>query len=243
MSFIVTLYVPEGIVMAADSRLTMNLQLQMPDGNQMVQSFMASDTNQKVYLIGDRFGMSFCGEAAINNVPLAGFINTFIEEKISEKTDVTEIPDALIKYFNQVANKPRITFHVAGYRVEDGISVPYVYIGHVNTGQIQQVNQQNGQNIYGCSWGGDSDIFARLMLPVKVRNHQGEWDELPQHEVPYNFFTLQDAIDFAIYAIDTTSQTIRFKMRPKTVGGPVDVLLLKPGVKPDWVQKKTYHGI
>lgn len=242
MSFIVTLYVPEGIVMAADSRLTVNLQHQMPDGQNMVQSFIASDSNQKLYLIGQRFGLAFCGDAAINNVPLAGFISTFIEEKLSPTTDVTEIPEALINYFNQIGSQPNITFHVTGYRVEDGISVPHVYVGHVHTGQVQRVNFHKGQVSYGCSWGGESDIFARLMIPARVRNQQGGWEDLPHHEVPYNFFTLQDAIDFSIYAIDTTIQTLRFKMRPKTVGGPIDVLVLKSGEAPFWVQRKTYHG-
>ena len=37
---------------------------------------------------------------------------------------------------------------------------------------------------------------------------------------------LQDAIDFAVYAIQTTTDTMRFQARPKTVGGPIDVLLI-----------------
>lgn len=242
MSFIVTLYVPEGMVMAADSRLTINMQQVLPDGNSMIQSFLASDSNQKVYLLDQRFGLSLCGDAAINNIPLAGFINTFVEEKITPATDITEVAESFARYFAEVGNKPNITFHLTGYRVEDGISVPYVYVGHVQTGRIQRVNAATGATSYGCSWGGDSDIFARLMLPAKVRNARGDWDELPHHEVPYNFFTLQDAIDFSVYAIQTTIQTIRFKTRPKTVGGPIDVLVFKPGEIPQWIQKKTYHG-
>ncbi|AZR73608.1 hypothetical protein BBF96_09535 [Anoxybacter fermentans] len=241
MSFIVTLYVPEGIVMAADSRLTMNFQKKLPDGTSLFQSFIASDTNQKLYLINERFGLSLCGEAAINNIPLAGFINTF-EERISSNTDVTEIPEALIKYFKEIGNNPRITFHLSGYRVEEGISIPYVYIGHVSESKFLRVNYRNDQIYYGCSWGGDSDIFARLILPARVKKNRGEWKELPYYEIPYNFFTLQDAIDFAIYAIRTTIQTIRFQTRPKTVGGPIDVLVLKPGEQPYWIQKKNYHG-
>ncbi len=242
MSFIVTLYVPEGIVMAADSRLTMNIQKKLSNDTSRVESFIASDNNQKLYLIDQRFGLSFCGEAAINNIPLAGFINTFIEEKISPDTDIMEIPEALITYFNEIAVKPKITFHLTGYRVEDGISVPYAFIGHINKGYYSRINVKNDQISHGCSWGGESDIFARLVLPVKVKNQRGEWNELRHQDIPYNFFTLQDAIDFAIYAIHTTIQTIRFQIRPKTVGGPIDVLILKPGENPRWIQKKNYYG-
>ena len=54
--------------------------------------------------------------------------------------------------------------------------------------------------------------------------------------------TLQDAIDFSIYAIRTTIDTMRFQARPKNVGGPIDVLLLTPDFKPRWIQKKDYRG-
>ena len=85
MSFIVTLYVPEGIVMAVDIRLTANVQQILPNQSTLVQSFLASDTNQKLYLIDQRFGFALCGEAAIHNIPIAGFIHTFVEENISTR--------------------------------------------------------------------------------------------------------------------------------------------------------------
>ncbi len=48
---------------------------------------------------------------------------------------------------------------------------------------------------------------------------------------------IQDAIDFSIYAIKTTIDTMRFQARPKTVGGPIDVLLITPeGAR--WIRRK-----
>ena len=52
---------------------------------------------------------------------------------------------------------------------------------------------------------------------------------------------IQDAIDFAIYAVRTTIDTIRFQARPKNVGGPIDVLVLTPE-KTSWIQRKEYRG-
>ena len=37
-----------------------------------------------------------------------------------------------------------------------------------------------------------------------------------------------DAIDFAKYAIQTTIDTMKFQQRGKTVGGPIDILIIKP---------------
>jgi hypothetical protein len=56
---------------------------------------------------------------------------------------------------------------------------------------------------------------------------------------------LQDAIDFAIYAVKVTRDTMRFLAKIKTVGGPVDVLIIKPGQGPGraaWIQRKDLCG-
>jgi hypothetical protein len=57
----------------------------------------------------------------------------------------------------------------------------------------------------------------------------------------WDAMALQDAIEFSIYAIRTTIDTMRFQARPKNVGGPIDVLVLTPE-KAQWIQKKSYHG-
>jgi hypothetical protein len=51
-------------------------------------------------------------------------------------------------------------------------------------------------------------------------------------------FTIQDAVDFAVYAIRTTADSMRFQMRPKTVGGPIDVLLLR-AKEARWLSRKS----
>ena len=53
--------------------------------------------------------------------------------------------------------------------------------------------------------------------------------------------TLQDAIDFSIYAIRTTIDTMRFQARPKNVGGAIDVLLLA-AEEARWIQRKELHS-
>ena len=53
--------------------------------------------------------------------------------------------------------------------------------------------------------------------------------------------TIQDAIDFAIYAVRTTIDTMRFQARSKNVGGPVDVLLITPDEPARWIQRKQFR--
>jgi len=66
---------------------------------------------------------------------------------------------------------------------------------------------------------------------------QSTYQALPHFVIPFQFFTLQDAIDFSVYAIQTTIDTIKFQPRAKTVGGPIDVLVIKP-TECIWVSRK-----
>lgn len=66
------------------------------------------------------------------------------------------------------------------------------------------------------------------MQDVWLRLDDGSYAPLPSEDIPWNYFTLQDAVDFARYAVETTIQTMRFKNVVKTVGGSVDILLITP---------------
>jgi hypothetical protein len=105
-----------------------------------------------------------------------------------------------------------------------------------------KVKRLNPPGKPGASWGGEADILARLVQPVAILGQQGEVGQpLPNFPIPWQFFTLQDAIDFCIFAVRSTIDAIRFQPRPKTVGGPIDVLVIKPD-KSFWVQRKELHG-
>jgi hypothetical protein len=100
----------------------------------------------------------------------------------------------------------------------------------------------NAAEIQGASWGGESDTLTRLIQRIGELDETGELKRpLPYYQIPWGFFTLQDAIDFARYAVQTTIDSIRFQPRPKTVGGPVDILVIRPGGAM-WVQRKELHA-
>ena len=61
--------------------------------------------------------------------------------------------------------------------------------------------------------------------------------DLPFEEILWGYFTLQDAVDFARYAVETTIQTMHFKNVIETVGGAVDILVITPD-ETKWLQKE-----
>lgn len=243
MSFVITVYVPEGIVMAADSRLSLNRTTQQGEQTIILQQFESSNSSQKLFLLKNKIGLSTCGNAAINNKPIAGYIDQFIEEKITDSTEVSNVPALLNEFFAERYNNPAINFHVAGFQTENNISVPHVYTCNMANSQYPRVNiDQSGVVDFGCAWSGESESISRLLKPCKILDPLNNWVDLPASGIAYNFFTLQDAIDFAIYAVKVTIDTMRFQSKPKTVGAPIDVLALRVGREPQWIQRKEYHG-
>jgi hypothetical protein len=110
MSFIITLYVREGIVMASDSRLTLNAAEQQSDKQILQVAVGQSDSSYKTFRALERIGISTYGAADIKGVPIAGFIQTFVRE-LDDGTEVDEVPARLLHYFKtlQGPQLPRST--------------------------------------------------------------------------------------------------------------------------------------
>src|SRR5450830_1317140 len=85
MSLIATLFVREGIVMAADSRLTINTHEQQGDSSIVHLAVGQSDSTYKVFLAPHDIGISTCGDADIQDVPIAGNVDSFIAASLQDQ--------------------------------------------------------------------------------------------------------------------------------------------------------------
>ncbi len=103
----------------------------------------------------------------------------------------------------------------------------------------EMVNPRNEVGRQGAIWDGITDILSRLMQNIAYKV-EGKYIDGEPVEIMWNFFTLQDAIDFAQYAIKVTIDTLKFQKREKSVGGPIDILVLKPGSH-QWIAHKELH--
>ena len=240
MSLIVTVYVREGIVMAADSRLTLDANTQQ--GNRQVTKLAVglTDSVRKCFLAPGAVGIATYGAADIGGVPITGYIESFLSERLAGGgQSVDAVPGLLLDYFKQLPGPPATQFHVAGYKAEGGKSVQHVWHLDVAAGTATRINNPDQQ---GAAWGGEADVLSRLVNPLWSKDQAGTLAELPSYPIPWQFFTLQDAIDFAGYAIRATIDTMKFQARPKTVGGAVDVLVLKP-TEAIWISQKTLSAV
>ena len=237
--------------MASDSRTTFNTQdfSPLPDGKGAIitrnQGVHYSDTTYKTFLAPNNSGISTCGTAAIDGKPLTGYVEKFIHEFVEKETDVSSIPQLILDHFRSYTPIPDIIFQVAGYSNVDSALCQKAYRVFVAANHIEELDTSS----QGAAWNGETEILSRIINSLWTQRKGKDpktgddiflYDELKAPPIPWNFFSLQDGIDFATYAINTTIETMRFQERLKTVGGPIDILIIKPDGA-FWASHKTLH--
>ncbi len=232
MSFLITIYVREGIVMASDSRTTFSRKQADKEDAPGQMGIHYSDTTYKTFLTPNNIGISVCGAADIEGAPIGGYIESFIRERITEDVTVDQVPDLLLDHFGKFEPIPQSQFLVAGYKKDEGKMEQQVWNIRMQGKKKTFVNK----NLQGATWAGEGDVMGRFFTNVYSKKEE-EYIKLPGSKVAWGYFTLQDAIDFAVYAVRTTIDTMRFQLRYKTVGGPVDVLVIKPD-RAFWAARK-----
>jgi hypothetical protein len=218
MTLLVAVYVPAGIALAADSRLTATRTDQSTDGDDVVRTksmlVLSDATNKLVELKTVNCAVGLYDNALLEGQPIDAHIERFEEEHLSEDDDVESTAERLHAYLRSTFADESVGFNLAGYRVEGRVSVPHVYAGHIRRDLTRPNLGADGRILYGVSRSGDTDIANRLI-------HK---DFLPR----FDAMPLQDAVDYAVHLIRTTIDTLRFEPRHPTVGGPIDVMTVTP---------------
>ena len=238
MSFLVAVYVNEGIVLASDRRSTYT-QTENINGLSVHKiGIHVTNSTDKTFICPNGAGISTCGDASLMGKPITGFIQEMIHFKIKEETSVKEIPQIIIDYFSNFDVIPNVNFLVAGYVAdEDSTQNQKLYKIVLNPGRkaIEEINTAK----QGAVWDGETTTFSRITQDVAILQN-GSYVNLPHEEILFSYFTLQDAVDFARFAVETTINTMRFKNVIETVGGSVDVFVITPK-ETRWLQKAELH--
>ena len=233
MSFLIAVHVNEGIVLASDRRTTYT-NTKTVEGK-VVQRIGIHTTNStdKTFICPNKAGISTCGDASLLGKPITGFIQEMIRERIDTNCKVADVPQLIVDYFNEMPQIPDTHFIVAGYDVGDMGKQQLLYKVKVKSKEIKQIDT----SAQGASWDGETFTLTRLVQNVAVKMNDGKYIDLPFEDILWGYFTLQDAIDFARYAVETTIQTMRFKNVVETVRGKVDILVITPE-ETRWLQKE-----
>lgn len=207
MSIISVVYLPEGIVLAADSRLTGRKEYKDKDGNNVIEKYTLSDNAQKVVLLNKcKVGIASYGNAYIGGKTIADYIRLF---EINDVEDSDTPESVAVKLLAHGAEFAGTYFYVCGYSQD----VPYVF--HVSsTTQKRSNTDANGDIKFNLSWGGETEALVKLINadPIMSRNEK--------------LMPLKDGIDLAEFMVDVTIKYQRFSDCIRTCGGPIDVLVM-----------------
>lgn len=247
MSLVITTYVPEGIVMASDSRQSIMISGKDQEGKDLpkidtINSDNVYKTNlftregrdgQKIFEIG----ISSFGADLLGGISTSSHLERFHEEEVTDGDDITTISKKLLDFFKKQFPNVDTGFHVAGYKKDGRKSLPYIFNCHIGKAIIERRNlTPDGKIFYGATWSGQIDVLLGILQTSLKPGPEGK----PIINIPpiiWDAMALQDAIDFSNFAIRTTIDTIRFQARPKNVGGPIDILVITPkGAR--WIQRK-----
>lgn len=203
MSQLITIRTQDGIVMAADSRITYS-------GDRAPYYL---DSANKLFLTQSNVGISTCGNAGIDNKRIEFYIEDFIEE--NSQCNAEEIANKIIPYFKGLRNDLNTTFHVCDYS----------RCFRVYTKSEQVLDCNDTFNPCGIVWNGDNYVVSRLLNGYFCINNEGNpGDKGAYRQVPWEKFKIIDAIEFIKFAMETAIKMQRFHQEEHTIGGEIKIL-------------------
>lgn len=204
MSIISTVYLSEGIVMAADSRITATRR-DLVNELEEISNFTMSDNGQKIVRLNKvKIGINFCGNMIYGGNTIADCLRLFEINKVEEQDTIEEVANKLFTYMNGFSGT---AFTLAGYEHDEA----FVY---EVTDHVSRVNAPNGNVQPGVYYNGQTEAITKLLKT-------GETMPLNMNLMP-----LKDGVDFAEFLVDLTIKYERFQDRIQTCGGDIDVLVI-----------------
>jgi 20S proteasome alpha/beta subunit len=261
MTLTVSVRVPDGIVLAADSLTTIEtkligkgeLGLKCPKCNEEIKipelplppvSIPAGGSfyGQKLFCIEKRnIGVATYGTAFLTGRTLESHVREFEKKEIVGEETASEVAQKLEEYFQaeltkEIGDTSKIPddavplgFQVAGYDKED-VKIGKTFL--VKLGKTPKIEPTHTSG-YGCTIAGDTRVVLKL------------WKDDPAIPIPkpnYQFLSLQDAIDYAVFLIRTTIDFQKFATMVPTCGGEIDIAIITHHKGLNWIQRKEYRG-
>jgi len=262
---------PEGIVLAADSRVTINAEKQVSDKQSLILPSTFDNATKLLKVNGhDYVGAVTYGLGAIGlNEPRTthSFLPEFevaLSKKAKKRFSVEEFSQEFSDFFiGQWKEKmppdykgDPLIFLIGGY--DDGAPYGKVFQMVIPYEPIPK-ERSEGQGVFGITWGGQYEILTRLLsgfdpnLTLAVKDKLKLSDEQKQDldqflgpifnlPIPYQFLPLQDCVDLSIFLIRTTIELQKWMIGIRGVGGVIDVATITRTDGFKYVQRKEIKG-
>ena len=257
MTLIVSLRIPDGIVIAGDSlstvvgqgQLEAKIDVTCPECNhkhgiqQRLPMPPVSATTfsyaQKVFSFCGKFGIGTFGTGLLADKSIY-FAMRLIEQRLMGRepplegvTKVAkEIGDEVHDLLKEQLKRENISVDMLP---KNQVVLGFQVVGYDDT-IPRTVEVYVGSKVHcrtqkelGCTVSGSQDIVQAIWQLYKKH---------PESQPPYPVFSLQDAIDYAEFLIRTTIAHQRFSQTIPNVGGEIDIALVTPFDGFRWIRQK-----
>ena len=231
VTILVVLKVAEGLVLAADSRLTVTA------GDCTV---FTSDSQRKLFAVRDRpIGILTCGAAFLGGRSIASWLAEFCMTDAPTCADLDGILRLLIDKLPP-PDQGSISFVVAGFEqgAAHGPDARIFKVNRFDCGTVHRFDLSDS----AIFWDGEFEAITRLLLgfapayaPIVTGSASFGAGEV---RVPYYAFSLAEGADYVHFLVHTQVQFQRFAAVPQTCGGPIDVATITPGEGWRWLARK-----
>lgn len=261
MSLGVIIKGPEGLVLAVDSRVT----LEARQGDNPPVSVHFDNSTKLLSFNGHSYvGAVTYGAAVIGLRTAHSYIPEFESTLPKKRIPVDEFAQELSKFFserwNDIPPQQRpdgadMTFIVGGYK--EGEPYGEVYLFSIPS-QPKPEPRNSGVNEFGMTWGGQIELASRLIhgydpgliqvlkneleLPDETLVKIGTALKKLQFPIPYQVLPLQDCVNLATLLIRTTISAQSVSVGVRGVGGPIDVATITRTDDLQFVQAKKTQG-
>lgn len=240
MTIIVTFKVAQGVVLAADSRMT------ILENGRVVH---LSDTHTKIFPLGPWAGVMTCGSGFLGGIYVQRLIAQF-----TRKLDVTLPLKALVEQLLAQlppADSESTSLIISGFDPDapDGFAAQIYKITIFADGQKSFFDLSGSVSF----WDGEFEAVTRLLLgrspiytgalcqdPVGAALVQEADDQgVAKMRIPYYALTLIEGVNLAQFLVNLQIQYQYFASDAQSCGGSVDVAVITPDKGFQWVSHKT----
>jgi hypothetical protein len=253
---------PEGLVLAADSRVTLNTEQELLDGSRQLLPTYFDNAIKLMSL--KNIGIVTYGQGAIGQDQprmVHGYIPEFEAHlaDVGDRLAVEQVAVELGSFFGEqwreagMADSAPMAFLIAGYDDAE----PYGKVFEVSVPDAL-VPQEQFQGEFSIVWRGQPYLLERLLNGTAPRAIEiakdvlgldddqatelaTRWQEELALPIPIPSLPLQDAVDLASFLVDMTATVMTWTVGIQGVGGQVDVATITRTSGYNAVDTKKIH--
>lgn len=257
MSIVVSMRVPTGVALAADSVACHEDGLKSEECGEVMQTF---EHESKLFQLGKApIGIQHTGYSLVNNVNTERLLHVFASNEFQEGEppehyrieEITKrLRDFLLEqhkeHYSKSGHRAEAEFTVSGFPADRLCPRGYRFSFPEDPLEIEELET------YGADWSGFSEPIEMLLKGISPRAW-GYMKEEADLEVPedvrefvaseagYDYakaMPLQDAVNFAKFLVNLVKGSSEFFNYMPSIGGKVELAAISPG-EFNWIERKS----